>query len=64
MANRAAYSVLSEAHPGEMMAVHCLAFKKEYERVLGEEIFGTRVSECVTEGIETVHFDLTNQDEP
>lgn len=57
-ANRAAYTVLSQAHPGEMLAVLCLDFKEEYERVLGVQIEGARVSECVTQGVETVYFDL------
>jgi hypothetical protein len=57
-ANRAANTVLSEAHPGDMLAVLCLDFKEEYQRRLGEQILGSRVSECVTGGIETVHFDL------
>ncbi|MDY7232756.1 hypothetical protein [Hyalangium rubrum] len=57
-ANRSAHTVLSKAHAGEMLAVLCLAFKEEYERVLGEQIQGARVSECVTQGVETVYFDL------
>ncbi|MDC0711886.1 hypothetical protein POL68_25685 [Stigmatella sp. ncwal1] len=57
-ANRAVYDVLSEAHPGEMLAVLCLDFKEEYGRTLGERVSGSRVSECVTAGIETVYFDL------
>lgn len=57
-ANRAAHTVLQEAQPGEMIAVLCIRFKREYERLLKEEISGARVSECRTEGIETVHFDI------
>ncbi|ADO67851.1 uncharacterized protein STAUR_0042 [Stigmatella aurantiaca DW4/3-1] len=57
-ANRAAYAVLSEAHSGEMLAVLCIDFKEEYRRALGEQVSGSRVSECVTAGIETVYFDL------
>jgi hypothetical protein len=57
-ANRAAHTVLQEAQTGEMIAVLCIQFKREYERRLKEEISGARVSECRTEGIETVHFDI------
>lgn len=57
-ANRAAHTVLEEAQPGEMIAVLCIQFKRKYERMLKEEISGARVSECRTEGIETVHFDI------
>lgn len=58
LANHAARSVLAEARPGEMIAVHCIQFKRRYERMLKDEIAGARVSECRTQGIETVHFDL------
>jgi hypothetical protein len=57
-ANRAAHQVLSEAHEGEMIAVLCLQFKARYERMLQDEIAGARVSQCETEGIETVYFDI------
>ncbi len=57
-ANRAAHLVLSQARQGEMIAVLCLQFKDRYERMLKEEIAGARVSQCETEGIETVHFDI------
>ena len=58
LANQAACSILAEARPGEMIAVHCIQFKRLYERLLKEEIAGARVSECRTPGIETVHFDI------
>ncbi|WP_205525826.1 hypothetical protein [Pyxidicoccus trucidator] len=58
LANHAARSVLAEARPGEMIAVHCIQFKRRYERMLKDEIAGARVSECRTPGIETVHFDI------
>lgn len=58
MANQAAKVILAEAQPGEMIAVHCIQFKRRYERLLKEEIDGARVSECRTPGIETVHFDI------
>jgi hypothetical protein len=57
-ANRAAHTVLAEAPPGEMIAALCIQFRRKYERMLKEEISGARVSECRTEGIETVHFDI------
>jgi hypothetical protein len=57
-ANRAAHTVLAEASAGEMIAVLCLQFKERYQRMLGEEIAGARVSQCETEGIETVYFDI------
>lgn len=57
-ANRAAHLVLSEAPAGEMIAVLCLQFKDRYERLLKEELAGSRVSQCETEGIETVYFDI------
>ncbi len=57
-ANRAAHTVLAEARQGEMIAVLCLRFKDRYERMLKEEIDGARVSQCETEGIETVYFDI------
>jgi hypothetical protein len=41
-----------------MIAVLCLRFKDRYERMLKEEIDGARVSQCETEGIETVYFDI------
>lgn len=58
LANRAAHTVLAEAPPGEMLAVLCLQFKGRYEKMLKEEIDGARVSQCETEGIETVYFDI------
>jgi len=41
-----------------MIAVLCLQFKDRYEQLLKEEIAGARVSQCETEGIETVYFDI------
>ncbi|MFP2909605.1 hypothetical protein ACLESD_32085 [Pyxidicoccus sp. 3LFB2] len=64
LANQSAHTVLSRAHPGEMLAVLCLDFKEEYERALGEQIHGSRVSDCVTKGIETVHFDIAPEAVP
>lgn len=57
-ANRAAHTVLREASRGEMIATLCLRFKDRYEQLLGEEIAGARVSQCNTEGVETVYFDI------
>lgn len=57
-ANRAAHAVLSEASPGDMIAMLCLRFKDRYGRLLKEQIDGARVSQCDTEGIETVYFDI------
>jgi hypothetical protein len=34
------------------------SFKERYEKLLKEEISGSRVSQCETEGIETVYFDI------
>lgn len=56
MANRAMYKVLSEADIAEMLAVHCLKFRKLYELMLDEKIRGARVGECRRRGIKTVHF--------
>lgn len=58
VANRASYEVLSEAHPGEMMAVLCRRFKSVYQEMLTEEVKGSRVGECSTKGVKTVHFGL------
>jgi hypothetical protein len=57
-ANRSAHRVLSEARQGEVIAVLCLLFKERYAKMLKEEISGSRVSQCETEGIETVYFDI------
>lgn len=57
-ANLSAHRVLSEARPGEVIAVLCLRFKERYEKMLKEDISGSRVSQCETEGIETVYFDI------
>ncbi|MCY1023204.1 hypothetical protein [Pyxidicoccus sp. MSG2] len=57
LANQAAQWVLAAARPGEMIAVHCIQFRRRYERLLKDEIAGARVSECRTPGIETVRFD-------
>ncbi|HLM45201.1 MAG TPA: hypothetical protein VK458_15100, partial [Myxococcaceae bacterium] len=45
LANRAGYKVLSEAHPGEMMAVLCRRFKVLYQEFLKEEVRGARVGD-------------------
>ncbi|HVG62338.1 MAG TPA: hypothetical protein VNA24_27495 [Hyalangium sp.] len=58
IANRAAHTVLADARPGEMIAVLCIQFKRKYERMLKDELAGARVSECRTQGIETVRFDI------
>jgi hypothetical protein len=57
-ANRAAHRVLAEARQGEVIALLCLRFKERYEKMLKEEVSGSRVSQCETEGIETVYFDI------
>jgi hypothetical protein len=59
MANRAARTVLAEAHPGEMFAVLCKRFRDAYQPMLRTKIAGALVSECATEGIETVPFGIT-----
>ncbi|HYO73069.1 MAG TPA: hypothetical protein VEU33_44105 [Archangium sp.] len=58
MANRAAYRVLSNAPRGEMMFTLCSEFKTLYGSMLNEKHIGARVSACVSEGIETVPFDI------
>lgn len=58
LANRAGYKVLSEAHPGEMMAVVCRRFKVLYQELLKEEVRGARVGDCSTRGVKVVHFGL------
>ncbi len=58
IANRASYKVLSEAHPGEMMAVLCRRFKALYQELLKEEVRGARVGDCSTRGVKVVHFGL------
>ncbi|WP_324985626.1 hypothetical protein [Hyalangium sp.] len=56
MANRAAFRVLSEAHPGDMLAELCIRFKVTYEFMLREKIKGSRIGECRSLGIKTVPF--------
>ncbi|HEX5751495.1 MAG TPA: hypothetical protein VFZ09_35055 [Archangium sp.] len=57
MANRAVYRVLSEAHPGTMLATLCRDFKELYGVLLEEEFKGAKVGECKTRGVKVVHFD-------
>jgi hypothetical protein len=64
LANRAMYRVLSQAHPGEMLAVLCNDFKGLYEALLKEWIKGARVGQCVTRGVKVVHFGVSDGDEP
>lgn len=64
LANRAIYRVLSQAHPGEMLAVLCGDFKALYEALLSEWIKGARVSQCVTQGVKVVHFGVSAGCEP
>jgi hypothetical protein len=59
MANRAAFRVLSEAHPGDMLAELCGRFKVTYEFMLREKLKGSRIGECRSLGIETVLFGVT-----
>ncbi len=56
-ANRAAWFILSTAHPGEMLAVLCNDYKRLYEKRLREMIPGSRVGVC-RKGVEVVHFDV------
>jgi hypothetical protein len=56
MANRAMYKVLSEANPGTMLGTLCAPFKTLYRLMLREKIYGAEVSECVSKGAKTVHF--------
>jgi hypothetical protein len=58
MANRAAFRVLSEAHPGDMLAELCLRFKVTYEFMLREKLKGSRVGECRSPGIKTIPFGI------
>ncbi|WP_157232398.1 hypothetical protein [Hyalangium minutum] len=66
MANRAAFRVLSEAHPGDMLAELCGRFKVTYELLLQERFKGSRIGECRSLGIETVPFGvvLERSDDP
>lgn len=64
MANRAAYKVLSNAPRGEMMFTLCNDFKILYGLMLNEKHIGARVSACVSEGIETVLFDIPKPSRP
>ncbi len=58
MANRAVYRVLSEAHPGTMLATLCRDFKKLYGLMLDEKLKGAKVGECMTRGVKVVHFNV------
>jgi hypothetical protein len=58
LANDAAHAVLSKAKRGELIAVLCRRFKLEYGQLLRENIAGSRVSECVSKGLEPVYFDI------
>jgi hypothetical protein len=58
MANRAAYRVLSNASRGEMMFTLCSEFKSLYDLMLREKHPGALVGACVSDGIETVPFDI------
>jgi hypothetical protein len=58
MANRAAFRVLSESHPGDMLSELCSRFKVTYEPMLREKLKGSRVGECRSPGIETVPFGI------
>jgi hypothetical protein len=64
MANRAARSVLSNAHPGEMFAVLCTRFKDAYQPMLRTQIHGALVGDCNTKGVEVVLFGITADPEP
>ena len=64
LANRASYRVLSQAHPGEMLAVLCREFESLYEILLNEWIRGARVGRCMTRGVKTVHFGPSDGYEP
>ncbi len=57
-ANRAAFEVLSQAHPQEPLAALCLRFRAHYQLLLREEIGGSRVSACYSKGLEPVPFDI------
>lgn len=56
MANRAVRDVLSQSHPGEMLAVLCKDFRTIYDAMLNATYKGARVRECKTAGVETVPF--------
>ncbi len=61
MANRAARDVMSDAEPGEMLAVLCKRFKVVYQEMLRAKISGAVVSQCRSAGIETVPFGITSE---
>ncbi|MBZ4421596.1 hypothetical protein [Myxococcus sp. RHSTA-1-4] len=64
LANRASYRILSQARPGEMLAVLCGDFKSLYGEMLNEWIKGARVGPCMTKGVKTVHFGISDGCEP
>jgi hypothetical protein len=64
VANDASYRILSQAHPGEMLAVLCNQFKGLYEELLSEQISGARVGQCVTSGVKIVHFGAADGCDP
>ncbi len=47
-----------------MFAVLCKRFRDAYQPMLRTQIAGALVSECSTEGIETVPFGITVDSEP
>lgn len=64
MANRAVRDVLSQSHPGEMLAVLCEDFKTTYEVMLRAKYKGARIRGCLSAGIETVPFGINLGEEP
>lgn len=64
MANRAAYKVLSKTPRSEMIAVLCNEFKVLYNLMLKEKHPGAKVGACVSDGIETIPFDIPRPEEP
>jgi hypothetical protein len=64
MANRAARDVLSRAQPGDMYSILCQGFIRTYNAMLNTKHKGSRVSACISKGIETVPFGYKVGEEP
>jgi hypothetical protein len=44
-----------------MIAILCRRFKVRYQQLLWDAINGARVSQCETEGLELVYFDIPSE---
>lgn len=57
-ANQAAYEILSQAQPGEMLAVLCYRFRRRYQELLKQDVGPALVSSCLSEGLTPIIFNL------